>query len=173
MSDSAEVVVVGGGVIGSSIAYNLARLGVRRVVVLERDHVAAHASSLSAGLVRTHYSNAPEARLALRGLEWFEHWGDMVGGECGFVRTGLLNLVAREDHEKLRRNVRTLREVGVDTHLIGPEELVELEPDIRVGEDELAAYEPRSGYADPGATTIALAAAARRGGVDVREGVPA
>ncbi len=173
MSDSAEVVVVGGGVIGSSIAYNLARLGVRRVVVLERDHVAAHASSLSAGLVRTHYSNAPEARLALRGLEWFEHWGDMVGGECGFVRTGLLNLVAREDHEKLRRNVRTLREVGVDTHLIGPEELVELEPDIRVGEDELAAYEPRSGYADPGATTRSLAEAARRGGVDVREGVPA
>ena len=168
---TAEVVVVGGGIVGSAVALNLARLGVRGVVVLERDHVAAHASSLSAGLVRTHYSNAPEARLALAGLRWFERWDELVGGDSGFVRTGLLNLVGRSDHEKLRANVRVLQEVGVDTALIGPEELVELEPDIQVAEDELAAYEPRSGYANPGATTRSLADAARREGVDVREGV--
>jgi len=164
-------VVVGAGIIGVATAFNLARLGVRRVVVLERDRVAAHASRLSAGLVRTHYGNAPEARLALAGLHWFENWGELVGGDPGFHRTGLLNPVAREDHDKLRRNVAMLQSVGVDTTLVGPEELVELEPDIRVAEDELAAYEPRSGYADPGATTIALAAAGRRLGVDIREGI--
>ena len=64
MTRTAEVVVVGPGVVGSSIAYNLARLGVRDVVVVDRDGVAAHASRLSAGLVRTHYGNAPEARYA-------------------------------------------------------------------------------------------------------------
>lgn len=170
MNQSAEVVVVGAGIVGSSIAFNLAQLGVRNVVLLDRDGVAAHASRLSAGLVRTHYSNAPEARLALAGSKWFENWSEIVGGDPGFLRTGMINLVAREDHDKLRHNVRVLQDVGVETYLVGPEELVELEPDIRVAEDELAAYEPRSGYANPGATTHAMTAAARRLGVDVREG---
>jgi sarcosine oxidase, subunit beta len=171
--DNAAVVVIGAGIVGASTAFNLARLGVAGVVVLDRDGVAAQASRLSAGLVRTHYSNAPEARLALAGLRWFEHWGDLVGGDPGFHRTGLANLVAREDHARLRRNVAMLQAVGVETQLVGPEELVELEPDLRVAEDELAAYEPRSGYADPAATTRAMADAARRLGVDIREGVAA
>jgi sarcosine oxidase subunit beta len=141
------------------------------VLVLERDGVAAQASRLSAGLVRTHYTNAPEARLALAGLRWFENWGELVGGEVPFWRTGLINPVAREDHDKLRRNVAMLQAVGVETELIGPEEMVELEPGIRAEEDDLAAYEPRSGYADPGATTHALAGAARRLGVEIDEGV--
>jgi len=168
---SAEVVVVGAGVVGSSAAYNLTRLGARDVVVLDKDGVAAHASRLSAGLVRTHYSNAPEARLAQRGLEWFENWNEMVGGDPGFVCTGLANLVSAADRDKLRRNVRMLQEAGVETHLVGPEELVELEPEMLVEEHELAAYEPRSGYANPGATTRALAAAATRQGATILEGV--
>ncbi|HVC99943.1 MAG TPA: FAD-binding oxidoreductase [Candidatus Dormibacteraeota bacterium] len=171
MTETAGAVVVGAGIIGTSTAFNLARLGMRDVVVLDREGVAAQASRLSAGLVRTHYSNAPEARLALRGLHWFENWGELVGGDPGFHRTGLANPVDRGDHEKLRRNVAMLKEVGVETWLVGPEELVELEPGMHVDEDQLAAYEPRSGYADPGGTTRLMAAAARRLGVDVREGV--
>jgi sarcosine oxidase, subunit beta len=171
VTQTAGAVVVGAGIIGTSTAFNLARLGVTDVVVLDRDGVAAQASRLSAGLVRTHYSNAPEARLALRGLHWFEHWSELVGGDPGFHRTGLANPVAREDQDKLRRNVAMLQQVGVETQLVGPEELVELEPEMRVDEDQLAAYEPRSGYADPGASTRAMADAARRLGVDVREGV--
>jgi sarcosine oxidase, subunit beta len=168
---AAEVVVVGAGVVGSSTAYNLTRLGVRDVVVVDKDGVAAHASRLSAGIVRTHYSNPHEARLAQRGLEWFENWEELVGGDPGFVRTGMANLVSAPDHEKLRRNVKALQEAGVETHLVGPEELVELEPEMQVDEHELAAYEPRSGYANPGATTRALAAAARRDGASFIEGV--
>jgi sarcosine oxidase, subunit beta len=164
-------VVVGAGIIGTSTAFNLVRLGLRDVVVLDRTGVAAQASRLSAGLVRTHYSNAPEARVALRGLHWFENWAELVGGDPGFHRTGLANPVAREDHDKLRRNVAMLQAVGVDTQLVGPEELVELEPDMRVDEDQLAAYEPRSGYANPGQTTRAMAEGARRLGADIREGV--
>jgi len=164
-------VVVGAGIVGVSTAFNLSRLGVRRVLVLDRSGVAAQASRLSAGLVRTHYGNAPEARLAWRGLHWFENWGDLVGGEAPFWRTGMINPVAREDHGVLRRNVAMLKSVGVETELIGPEEMVELEPGIRAEEDDLAAYEPRSGYADPGGTTHALAAAARRRGVEIAEGV--
>jgi glycine/D-amino acid oxidase-like deaminating enzyme len=171
MTATAGAVVVGAGIIGTSTAFNLSRLGVKDVIVLDREGVAAQASRLSAGLVRTHYSNAPEARLALRGLHWFENWSELVGGDPGFQRTGLANPVAREDQERLRRNVAMLQEVGVETQLVGPEELVELEPDMRVDEDQLAAYEPRSGYANPGATTRAMADAARRLGVDIRDSV--
>ncbi|MDQ6691206.1 MAG: FAD-binding oxidoreductase [Actinomycetota bacterium] len=171
MNQTAGAVVVGAGIIGTSTAFNLARLGVADVLLLDREGVAAQASRLSAGLVRTHYSNAPEARLALRGLHWFEHWSELVGGDPGFHQTGLANPVAREDHDKLRRNVAMLQALGVETQLVGPEELVELEPDMRVDEDQLAAYEPRSGYANPGGTTRAMADAARRLGVDLREGV--
>lgn len=173
MSETAAAVVVGAGIIGSSTAFNLARLGMSGVVLLDRDGVAAQASRLSAGLVRTHYSNAPEARLALAGLRWFENWGELVGGDPGFHRTGLAALVSRQDHDKLRRNVAMLQQVGVETQLVGPEELVEIEPEMRVAEDELGAYEPRSGYADPAGTTRSMADAARRLGVEVREGVAA
>jgi glycine/D-amino acid oxidase-like deaminating enzyme len=166
-----DVVVVGAGIVGVSVAFNLARLGVRDVLVLDRDGVAAHASRLSAGLVRTHYTNLPEARMALAGVRCFENWPEIVGGDCGFVRSGLINLVARSDQDKLRRNLAVLRDAGVETQLVGPEELVELEPDIRVAEDELAAYEPRSGYADPARSTRSMAQAARRIGAEVREGV--
>lgn len=171
MSETAGVVVVGAGIVGASTAYNLARLGHRDVVVLDRTGVAAEGSQRSAGLVRTHYSNVPEARVALRGLHWFENWAELVGGNPGFYRTGLVNPVARADHEKLRRNVARLQEIGVETELIGPEELVELEPAMFVDEDALAAYEPRSGYANPVATTHAMAEAARREGVTFRDHV--
>jgi sarcosine oxidase subunit beta len=171
VSQTASVVVVGAGIVGASTAYNLARLGHREVVVVDRVGVAAGGSQRSAGLVRTHYSNGPEARLALRGLEWFENWAEMVGGNPGFYRTGLINPVARADHEKLRRNVARLQEIGVETEVIGPEDLVELEPAMLLEEDDLAAYEPRSGYANPVATTRSMAEAARRAGVEFRDHV--
>lgn len=171
MSRVAGAVVVGAGIVGASTAFNLARLGIKDVVMLDRKRVAAEGSQLSAGLVRTHYSNAPEARVALRGLHWFENWAELVGGNPGFRRTGLANPVTREDQDKLRRNVAMLQRIGVDTQLVGPEELVEMEPAMRVDEDQLAAYEPRSGYANPAATTHAMADAARRLGAEIREGV--
>lgn len=165
-----DVVVVGAGVIGCSTAFHLARLGVRRVALVERRHVAWGASGRSGALVRTHYTNAPEARLALAALPWFEEWEDRVGGSCGFVPTGFVQLVAPADAVRLRGNVDRLREVGVETEVLDPADLRRLAPYLRVEDGEPAAYEPRSGYADPEATTHALAAAARRLGVAVLEG---
>lgn len=166
-----DVVVVGAGVIGCSTAFHLARLGAGRVALVERRHVAWGASGRSGALVRTHYTNAPEARLALAALPWFEEWEDRIGGSCGFVPTGFVQLVAPADSARLRDNVHRLRdEVGVETDLLDAEELRRLAPYLRVEDGELAAFEPRSGYADPEATTHALAAAAQRLGVTLVEG---
>jgi len=168
---SASAVVVGSGVIGASIAFNLARLGMRDILVLEKGTVAGQASGRSGALVRMHYTDEPEASLAHAALPWFENWSDLVGGDCGFVRTGFLQLVDPSDNEKLRRNVAMLRRIGVDTQLIQAAEIAALQPGLMVDGSEQAAFEPGSGYADPVATTRAFVEAARRLGAVVQEGV--
>lgn len=171
MHRSVEAVVVGAGVIGASIAFHLTRRGVRGVLLLDKGTLAGQASGRSGALVRTHYPNAPEARLALASLPWFQRWDERVGGDCGFTRTGFLQLVAPADLPGLRRNVGMLRALGIDTTLVGRREIAELLPQLRLHEDEHGAYEPQSGYADPVATTRALAAAAKRDGATLLEGV--
>lgn len=171
LPSSADVVVVGGGVVGAAIAFQLARLGVTDVVLLDKGEIGGRASGRSGALVRTHYPNLDEARVALAALPWFEEWPDRVGGDCGFTATGFLQMVAEPDRPTLRSNVALLQEIGVDTRLVGADQINELQPQLRLADGELAAYEPRSGYADPLATTRGFASAARRLGATVLEGV--
>ncbi len=166
-----RVLVIGAGVMGSSIAFNLARMGAGEVVVLEKKHVAAGNTAKSSGLVRLHYTNEPEARLAYFSYLWFRHWGDMVGGHCGFVSTGFLRIVHPADIERLKANVAMLQRIGIDTYLVGPQEIAELEPRFANRDIELAAYEPDSGYADPPATAYSFMTAARELGAQLRQGV--
>src|SRR5688572_15400042 len=157
MTTTADVVVVGGGVIGASTAFQLASLGVKRVIVCERRFPAAGASGKSGALVRMHYTNEPEARLANASLPYFQHWGDLVGrGDCGFLNTGMARLVTPENEQKLRSNVDMLERVGVNTRVIGPQELSEVAPWWRVDDVVAAAWEPDSGCADPVGTVHGL-----------------
>ena len=157
---SAEVVVVGAGVVGASVAFHLAERGVGTLVI-DRYGPAAGSTARSGGLIRAHYPTALEADLAWDSLtNYFEPWGARVGGGCGFTRTGFAYLVAEENVEALRYNVALQREVGVETSLVGPDELGEMEPALRTDGVALAAYEPRGGYADPAATAVGFLRAA-------------
>ena len=92
MTETADVIVVGAGVQGASLAFHLARRGVA-VLVLERDSVAAGATGRSSGFVRMHYDLESDARLAWASFPYFEAWAELVGtGDCGFVRTGFMHL---------------------------------------------------------------------------------
>lgn len=174
MAEPADILVIGAGVMGASIAYHLSRQGAGRVLVLERGpRPCCGMTRRSGALVRTHYTNEPEARLALLGLEWYAGWADRVGGECGFRPTGVLWMVAPEDADRLRRNVAMLQRIGVETEVLSPEEARQRVPDLRTDGIGLVAYEPRSGYADPEATTLSLLDAARRHGTELRCGTPA
>jgi sarcosine oxidase, subunit beta len=166
---TADVVVLGAGVVGASVAFHLASLGVERVVVCERRWPAAGATGKSGALVRTHYTNAPEARLAQASLPYFHHWRDLVGrGDCGFLRCGMVRLVTPESEPKLRANVDMLERVGVNTSVIGRDEIAELAPGWRVDDVVAAAWEPDSGCADPVGTTHGFLARARELGAEVR-----
>ena len=159
-----EVIVVGAGVVGTSVAFHLAEKGMHALIV-DREGPAAGSTARSGALIRAHYPTALEADLAWESLtEYFEPWGERVGGGCGFTRTGFAYLTGDEGVEALRHNVALQRGVGVETELIGPEELEEIDPALRADGVALAAYEPRGGYADPTATTVGfLRAALTRG----------
>ena len=170
---NADVVVIGGGVNGVSTAFNLASLGVRRVTVVERRYLAAGATGKSGSLVRMHYTNEAESRLAWESLKVFRDFANIVGGDCGFDACGFVEVVGPEHAKAMAANVAMQQGVGIDTRLVSNEELRGISPDMRVDDIGAAAYEPGSGFADPNATTFAFAAAARRLGVTIETGCEA
>jgi sarcosine oxidase, subunit beta len=171
MERTADVVIIGAGVMGTSTAFQLVQRGVQRVVVLEKSTVAAGSSGKSSALVRMHYTFLPEARLALTSLRWFQEWKERVGGSCGFTTTGFVRLVSPDKSHLLRQNVARLQGIGVNTHLISSDELRALDPGVVTQDVDIAAYEPDAGYADGYATAQAFMAAARQGGATLHQGV--
>jgi sarcosine oxidase, subunit beta len=170
MARTYDAIVIGGGVIGASTAFHLAKAGVGRIALLERRTICSGNTRKSGAIVRMHYSNDPEARLALASLPYFQHWSELVGGACGFRPTGFAILVGPENQERLARNVARLRALGAETSVVSPAELREIMPALQTDGVAAAAYEPTSGYADAVMTTRSFAEAAQRLGVDVLEG---
>ena len=166
--DTADVVVIGAGANGASTAFHLAQARAGKVVVIERAHIAAGATGKSGALVRMHYTNEPETRLAVESLRYFAHWGELVGGDCGFRPVGLLVFTPPAYRHHLEANVAMQREVGAKAQLITPEQAQELDPSVYADDVELLAYEPESGYADPNATAFAFARAAIDRGAEFR-----
>ena len=162
--------------VGCSLALHLARAGAHATVFDKGREVCAGMSARSGALLRMHYTFAPEAELAWKSLRYFAHWNDLVGrgregGGCGFVQTGFAIVVGASNVGKLQANVAMLRRTGIDTEIIDPDRLREIEPALNLEDVALAAYEPRSGYADPVATTRSLAEAARLDGAEFKLGV--
>lgn len=145
---TADVVIIGAGVMGASIAFHLAKRKAGKIVVIDKDHVGRGGSGRSSALIRMHYSYPPEVQLALISLHMFEHWQEVVGEPGDFRNTGFVRIVHPHETERLKQNVEMQRKLGVNVRLITRAELRELEPDWNVDEVELAAYEPDSGYGD-------------------------
>jgi glycine/D-amino acid oxidase-like deaminating enzyme len=152
MTGTADVVVIGGGVNGMCIAYALTVAGVRRVTLVEKGALASGASGRSSALVRMHYTNEWDARLARASFPTFQNWPEIMGGPTVFTQTGMLALVGPQDADHLRKNVAMLRGVGVNTVALSPAELLDLQPFLDVSDVGAAAYEPESGYASPADT---------------------
>jgi glycine/D-amino acid oxidase-like deaminating enzyme len=143
-----DFVILGAGVMGASIAFQLARRRAGRIAVLDKDHVGSGGSTRSSALVRMHYSFRPEVQLALVSLKMFQHWREIVGEAGAFRKSGFVRIVHPGETEQLKQNVAMQRNMGANVELIDRQQLQELEPDWAVDEVELAAYEPDSGYGD-------------------------
>ena len=169
MSDTADVIVIGAGVQGASLAFHLASRGAS-VVVLERSTIAAGATGRSSGLVRMHYDLLAETRLAWISFPYFREWSERVGGECGFTRTGFLWIEPPSGGDRLRATVADHRALGIETSVVEAAEMRRIAPGLAVDDGEVAAYEPGSGYADPSGTASAFMRAARDRGARLVQG---
>jgi len=148
LPSTADVVILGAGVMGTSIAFHLAKRKAGKIVVIDKDHVGRGGSGRSSALIRMHYSFPPEVELALVSLRIFQNWQEVVGTPGDFRKTGFVRIVHPNETERLKLNVEMQRRLGARVELIDPHQLHELEPDWIVNEIELAAYEPDSGYGD-------------------------
>lgn len=158
---TADVVILGAGVMGTSIAFHLAKRNAGKIVVIDKDHVGRGGSGRSSALVRMHYSFPPEVQLALVSLRIFQNWQEIVGEPGDFRKTGFVRIVHPHETERLKLNVEMQRRLGASVELIDRNQLRELEPDWNVDEVELAAYEPDSGYGDGAGVAGGFLAAAR------------
>ncbi len=186
MRDTADVIVVGGGIVGSSIAYQIARRSSLRVTVLEKGAGPAEGSTgASSSICRCRYSNSQVIRLARDGLAAYRDWSEFTGLAAPgnqFVNTGVLWLLneKRSDVESERDR---LAEAGVAISLLSAAEISERFPSLSsciapfdlTGEVEhecrpleFAVFEDDAGYADPSAANVDLIAAARARGAEVR-----
>jgi 4-methylaminobutanoate oxidase (formaldehyde-forming) len=172
---SARVVVIGGGVIGCSVAYHLAKMGCRDVVLIERDRVTSGTTWHAAGLIVT-FGSTSETSTELRkySRDLYARLEAETGQATGFRPVGFIEVAADDDRlEEYRRVAAFNRLCGVDVHEIGPREVCELFPladphGIRAG-----FHVKEDGRANPVDVTMALAKGARLAGARIVEGVAA
>lgn len=161
----ASVVIIGGGVIGLSVAYHLARAGVRDVVLVERDEFGSGSTSKAAGGVRAQFSDAVNIELGARSLRTFESFRDDFGQEIDLHQVGYLFLLERPEHvTAFERNVTLQNALGVPSRMIEPSEAQRLSPMISTEGMLAAAYSPADGHCAPESVVLGYATAARRAG---------
>src|SRR5882724_327158 len=170
MTLTADVVIIGGGVTGASIAFHLAARGVRDVIVVDKSFVASGATGKSSACVRQHYSTPETCRMIRFSLDRFQRFEELTGGHsCGFRRTGYLLGVDERMRPPMETSVTLQRSVGIETRLVSPLEMHDIEPRLQVEDLVAGCYEPDSGYCNPVETAQGFARAARERGARVLE----
>ena len=171
-TETASIVIIGGGLEGAATAWALAQRGVTDVVVCERDTVGAGMTGKSSGIVRCHYGVSSLAAMAAVGLEVFEKAEEIFGTDIGFRQTGYVVGVGEANVGNLRKSLAAQREVGVQTEEIGVEEVAAMWPAADLEPFAAFGWEERGGYGDAYQTAQAFAASARAGGIRIRQSTP-
>lgn len=169
----ADAVVIGGGIIGASVAHFLTGRGYGRVVLVEKSKICGGSTQYSAAHVRQHYSNEVAIRLAVRGAAMFANAEEELGGPAGFVQHGYMVIAPADQEDAIREVVPVQQRFGVRTEILTPEQVQERWPELNVDGIALACFEETSGYADPVLTVESLVRSAQQRGLVVREGCSA
>ena len=160
MGKSADAVVIGAGINGASIAFNLLKQGLKKIVILEKYLIASGGTGKSAAIIRQHYSNEPLVRMMKRCIHIFSNFGEIVGGNSGFTKTGWAFLIPQHAAEVFADNMSMQQALGINTREISKKDLLDIEPRFNLDDVARIAYEHDSGYADPHLTTTSYVQAA-------------
>ncbi|MEU7176851.1 MULTISPECIES: NAD(P)/FAD-dependent oxidoreductase [Streptomyces] len=173
LPEQADVVIIGGGVIGASIAFHLAEADAGQVLLLERDEPASGSSGKPIGGVRAQFSDPLNIRLGLRSLDAWRGFARRPGADIGLDRVGYLFLLADESElATFTQGVEIQNALGVPSRIISPRAARDLCPYVDPHTIVAAAYSPADGYALPGAAVAGYLRAARRLGATVRTHCP-
>jgi len=170
LPDQAQIIVIGGGIIGCSVAYHLAKEGAKDVLLLERGHLTCGSTFHAAGLVGQLRSSANITRVLKNSVELYRSIEAETGQATGWKMNGGLRLACT--HERwieLKRQATTAHSFGLEMELLNPQEAQELWPLMEVGDVIGAAFLPTDGQANPADITQALAKGARMHGVKIFE----
>src|SRR5882672_9448586 len=169
MKRNAEVVIIGGGCMGASVAYHLTRRGVTDIVLVEREKMLATGSTgRNAGGVRHQFSNAANIRLSIESIGVFERFADEVGQPIDFHQDGYLFLLSTAASvETFRRNVALQRSLGVDVEWLDAAGAARLAPGLDAAGVVGATFCQRDGIADPNGVTMGFAKAAQAAGASI------
>jgi sarcosine oxidase subunit beta len=169
--DRARVIIIGGGIMGASTAYHLARRGCSGVVILEKDLLAQASTGLSAGGIRQQFSHPANIRLSQEAVRVFERFEDEFGVDIEFRQVGYLFLAQSEGvWAEFLANVEIQRRHNIPVEALSPEEIRYRWPYLHVADLRGGTFCPQDGYADPYMAAMGFAGAARRLGVHIEEG---
>lgn len=171
MSNTADVVIIGGGLEGAAAAWALSQRGVTDVVMLERNTVGSGMTGKSSGIVRCHYGVSSLAAMAAFGLETFEKAHEIFGGDIGFRQTGYVVGVGEPNVAAMRKSLAAQRTVGVQTEEIDASDVAKMWPWADLSPFAAFGWESRGGYGDAYQTAQAFAVSARSAGVTLKQGM--
>ncbi len=172
---TAEVIIIGAGVIGTSIAYHLAKLGCHDVIVLEKEEaIGSGSTAKAAGGVRHQFRNETNIKLSIESIKFFEHFEEEIGSVIDFRQNGYLFLACTDEElEDLRQRVALQHKYGIEVYLLSPKEAKGIVPALNIDDVLGATYGPTDGKLDPYSVAQGYASAARRLGVKICTGIEA
>jgi len=173
MAETADVVIVGGGAVGASIAYHLAERGAGYgTVLLERNSLGSGSTGRSAGGIRSQFSTEVNIRFSLESVAFWRSFEERMGSPADYREIGYLFLAATpRQREQFEANVALQHALGVPSRVVSPDEIASLVPGLRVDDVVAGAYSAEDGIAGPNEAVQAFARRARERGVRIREGV--
>ena len=173
MNERAGIVIIGAGVIGTSIAYHLAKRGAaNEVIVLDQDRIASGTTSAAGGGIRSQFSTEVNIRFSLESVAFWRRFEEELGLPVDYREEGYLLLATTpEEREQFKRNVALQNSLGVPTRFVEPAEAARLAPGLFVDDLSGAAYNASDGRGGPNEAAQAFARRARDQGVRIREGV--
>jgi len=174
MPKTADIVIIGAGVVGCSIAYNLAKRGCRHIVVLEKDVIGAGSTAKCSGGVRRVFPWETEIRMALEAIKFFENFEQEMGSSPDFHRVGYLILEGTDPGlVQFRHDPKLNERLALGIKELSADEVSDFVPGIRVDDVVRAAYSPRDGHCGPHEVTQSFAGRARDLGVVFLQGTEA
>jgi sarcosine oxidase subunit beta len=163
-----DVVIIGGGVIGASIAYYLSKMGITNVAVIEKSYISSGATGRCGGGIRQQWTSPENVKLAMESVKLFESFKDELNMDIEFYQGGYLLLAyTDEEVQRFKDQIKMQKSLGLDVNLLTPNEALKIVPDLNLNELKAAAFCPTDGHANPFLVNFAYIKKAQEFGVEV------